>query len=903
MYPSLVSFAFAVFFISVTSTKILHLALNAPDIPTAVFLFCLPAFFVVDVFLIAGVWLLLRRKNVSWLSFLGFAAGFSICIITLGAASSQWGFFYQTGGEVRWGDAKAFANKENAKVLLSESRSALGSGSAIITVAWIAKTVIYKLVGAFVTAAEIQATKALKLVATRLGRKFPTKINTATKEESDNALLAVEEYGSVDSDTEDDDQWGDGGLSKTESTFRLNAFLWWLLITTGTLALFLVIVAFDPDRPYGEMLTTLPLPLLALFKSKPIECTWSKSAWPLPELIDRSKWEYPHGDFKGWAPGSDNDMVRKYRERIPEWLPIPAPSGFVRWDEQERLKVAGNETIEVSETSVPANETIKAEATGGANNDCPAVEEEPFYNPVSDPLRITNLDTDFLAPIQQALKDGSIKVKHVALIKLESTREELFPLQQGSDIYKFIMNSHEAADREKINELLSRMTPNAEKLTGKPGNFRSLNGTTYPPATEWNDPAQQGFGGINVVGALTPSSVSTKSLMTSHCGAWPLPIDMFEEADLQSYQPCLPQILNMFNQLNLNESTDDFRNHEWYPAFFASVVDDYDRQHKFEDKIGFKHYVNKKVIDEDALRDDDVEEINYFGYPETALVQHVKDYIGNITANNQRMFFSHFTSTTHHPWATPKWFKKVDYMGSANGASYSHAQFNDYLNTIHFVDTWLGKLMSIFEEAGIANETLIVFVGDHGQAFREDFKKTGTYENGHVSNYRVPLSFRHPHLPRMQYEANATSMSILPTILDLLINTDSLNKKDTIAASDLIQDYEGQSLIRPYKASHNGRRAWNYGLVNPGGRMLTITSADAPWRLVMPIGEKAEYVFTDLKNDPLELQRLSKWSIQSLVHAVHHDFGEEAAQWLEEAEALALWWSKSRKRLWRYKPK
>lgn len=36
----------------------------------------------------------------------------------------------------------------------------------------------------------------------------------------------------------------------------------------------------------------------------------------------------------------------------------------------------------------------------------------------------------------------------------------------------------------------------------------------------------------------------------------------------------------------------------------------------------------------------------------------------------------------------------------------------EFLNANRFVDTWLGDLMGMLGEAGIANETLTVFVGD-----------------------------------------------------------------------------------------------------------------------------------------------------------------------------------------------
>lgn len=63
MYPSLVCFLFAIFFVSTTTTKLLRLFLNAHVFPTGVFIFCLPVFIVPDIVLTSLVWLLLRRRN------------------------------------------------------------------------------------------------------------------------------------------------------------------------------------------------------------------------------------------------------------------------------------------------------------------------------------------------------------------------------------------------------------------------------------------------------------------------------------------------------------------------------------------------------------------------------------------------------------------------------------------------------------------------------------------------------------------------------------------------------------------------------------------------------------------------------------------------------------------------
>jgi hypothetical protein len=68
-------------------------------------------------------------------------------LISIGAASSELGFYYRTGGEVEWSDAGDYANDEGLKVLLSESHSVLVSALIIIILAWFTQGILYKLVG------------------------------------------------------------------------------------------------------------------------------------------------------------------------------------------------------------------------------------------------------------------------------------------------------------------------------------------------------------------------------------------------------------------------------------------------------------------------------------------------------------------------------------------------------------------------------------------------------------------------------------------------------------------------------------------------------------------------------------------------------------------------------------
>lgn len=183
---------------------------------------------------------------------------------------------------------------------------------------------------------------------------------------------------------------------------------------------------------------------------------------------------------------------------------------------------------------------------------------------------------------------------------------------------------------------------------------------------------------------------------------------------------------------------------------------------------------------------------------------------------------------------------------------------------------------------------------------------TGTFDNPHISNFRVPIVFRHPHLPRIDISANATSISILPTILDLLIQSNSLAPDDASIASDLVHEYEGQSLLRPYKSSHNGRRAWNMGIINAGGSMLAVTSASDRWRAIVPIAKDdgtsstSPYRFSDLETDPHELDVMEEWTLEGLYSEVRKKHGEEAEAWLGDADAVSKWWVKEMHRRWNY---
>ncbi|KAI5458206.1 alkaline-phosphatase-like protein [Mariannaea sp. PMI_226] len=911
MYLPSVSFVFSVLFVSVVSAKLAHLFILVFTVPLHEFFLYLPTFLLPDFIAICLGRIILRPVR-SWLTFLSAMIGFFITLVLLFAGSSQLGFSIKTGAELEWHEAREFAATEDAfKLLFTGIWGVLACGSAIIVVAWFVQNYVYRVFGDFMTGVYDLLMIVPRYIITLIRRRRGWRSVKGADTESDATLVSRDTESHEHHDGSESHMLMGNGEKPTTiakqrfslSGFRsgcLSGFKWSMLIPSWSLVWKTAVLAFlittsiiRPGDPYNHMSVTLPIHFLDVFKPEPDHCAEQRSImrneWPFPKILAKENWEDAKGDYKGWAPGRDSKLADSYRQRRPDWLPDKVPRGFLRWDPRRF-------DANVSWSHAALEEEWKDKCLGLELQD-------PFYNPVTDPIKITNLDTDIFEPLRGPLGDGSVKIKNVVFILMESLRQELFPLKQDSFLHQLILNANEEADREKVNELLSKLTPNHAKIAGVNRNFKNPDGKEYKPAKlEYEVKTKEGFGGINVVGSYTMASLSTKSFGSNHCGSWPMQVDKFDEADTDAYQPCITQILDLFNQNKANASSEDYREWPWYPALMESEVEKYDRQEIFDQKIGFKHIVCRTQIEKDSRYNESdplYKPVNYFGLPEQSLKPHIREYIDNATATNQRIWMTHFTSTTHHTWDVPKWFKTEEYLPTS-GSNNWHKDFNKYLNTIRFHDSWLAELLDVFEEKGIANETLFVFAGDHGQSFKEDYHMLGTYDIGHGSAFRVPIIFRHPELPSIQYEANATTISILPTILDLLINSGSLNKDDAHIASDLVQDYEGQSFLRPYKTSHNGRRAWNFHVINLGSGLMAISSADTPYRLSLPVKKKFEYTLTDTSVDFEERDPVTAWTPQKLAQAAKEKYGEEAAQWATEAVAVANWHRFEIERRWRW---
>lgn len=362
-----------------------------------------------------------------------------------------------------------------------------------------------------------------------------------------------------------------------------------------------------PQVPYNHMSGAIPFSFLQALGSRPAEMHQTgDQVFPFASLVDEPYWEGPHDHFKGWAPGrSDSDGIKI---NSPAWASGSLPQGFERWSkvENDRGKENSDDRIE--------------NGTSRKNS----------YSPIDDPLRISNLDRDLLAPIAQALENHKVPITHVVLILMESARKDIFPFKAGSHLHKEILSSYNTQTPEilqNISAKLSHLTPNAEKLTGEASGFPTNKDNSGLPAAEWIDTTEPGMGGININGVLTGSSLSFKSAIMNYCGVGPLPVNFMDEVNAQNYQPCIMQIFELFNQLKENSipkgkkdqvfgtGLAHIHDRNWSSVFMQSITGQYDEQDILNTKMGFQKSIYREDIDEVSAKyyHEDMEEINYFG--------------------------------------------------------------------------------------------------------------------------------------------------------------------------------------------------------------------------------------------------------------------------------------------------
>jgi lipoteichoic acid synthase len=198
-----------------------------------------------------------------------------------------------------------------------------------------------------------------------------------------------------------------------------------------------------------------------------------------------------------------------------------------------------------------------------------------------------------------------------------------------------------------------------------------------------------------------------------------------------------------------------------------------------------------------------------------------------------RPFFAlGWTINSHHPYEPVPGQTIVDFFAGLPSLPPDDYDLGRYLNTIYETDAQLGRLFDGLRARGMAEDTLVIVTGDHGQGFGWPH---GTWGHGfrvYDENVRVPLMVWNPRLfPTGRRSEQVTShVDMNPTVAELM-------------GLPTAPAWQGRNVF----ASNRPPRAYFYA----ANDLYLLGVRDANWKYIYDATRGREELY-DLARDPDE---------------------------------------------------
>ena len=191
------------------------------------------------------------------------------------------------------------------------------------------------------------------------------------------------------------------------------------------------------------------------------------------------------------------------------------------------------------------------------------------------------------------------------------------------------------------------------------------------------------------------------------------------------------------------------------------------------------------------------------------------------------------------------------------------ADLTRYLSLLRNVDAQLARLFATLRERGIADDTLVVVTGDHGEAFGDPHGQRGHAWSVYEEEVHVPLMLWNPRLfpEGRRVSTIGGHVDLNPTIADILG-----------AVPD--SEWQGYSLFDPARPE----RA--YFMAIAGGDIFGVREGD--WKYIYDVTSARESLF-NLRLDPDEQHDFAKGEPERAAQ-----LRERVAAWVEFEDAF-LW--------------
>lgn len=238
--------------------------------------------------------------------------------------------------------------------------------------------------------------------------------------------------------------------------------------------------------------------------------------------------------------------------------------------------------------------------------------------------------------------------------------------------------------------------------------------------------------------AYTTVPHTSKALTSVHCGIAP-PVDtrLTESEPGRIPATCLPALLAQQG---------------YGSAFFQAATGGFERRPELAANLGFGEFRGVEDLPTDGFGP-----ANYFGYEDDVLLDPATEWMA---AQDQPFALSLLTVGGHHDYVLPDTFALQRFA--------EDDELNLYLNTAAYADRFVERLFDRIEDLGIADDTVVALVGDHGEGFGEHGLRqhdNTIYEEG----VHVPLLVHDPGDPvGRTVDVPVTTASTMPSVLDAL---------------------------------------------------------------------------------------------------------------------------------------
>jgi len=174
--------------------------------------------------------------------------------------------------------------------------------------------------------------------------------------------------------------------------------------------------------------------------------------------------------------------------------------------------------------------------------------------------------------------------------------------------------------------------------------------------------------------------------------------------------------------------------------------------------IGFKHFFSQKDYSKEKKIGMALNDQQFF----LESIDHMKTL--------QEPFFSFLVAlTSHTPYEIDKEDQKLDLSG------YEDPMLKRYYQTVHYVDTGIGKMIDELKQRDLWDQSLVIFYGDHDSGLvneGSEMRKKADVSSPVAAfelERRIPLFIKKPdqQTGRVMKE-NGGQIDIAPTIIDLL---------------------------------------------------------------------------------------------------------------------------------------